>query len=71
MDEGLKDEWKSLILSPFVFSIKKAMSNTRFNKLNFAENDSKAKNPQQRGIQRPRVFYRRELEARPFIVAKP
>jgi uncharacterized caspase-like protein len=39
--------------------------------LDFAGNDAKAKNPQQRGIQRPRVFYRRELEARPFVVAKP
>jgi hypothetical protein len=24
-----------------------------------------------RGIQRPRAFYRRELEAQPLIVAKP
>jgi hypothetical protein len=100
MDEGLKDEWKSSILSPFVFSMKKAMSNIRFNKttdpfrflvsflsfalaappmgyaqqpllLDFAENDAKANNPQQRSIQRPRVFYRRELETRPFIVARP
>jgi WD40 repeat protein/uncharacterized caspase-like protein len=39
--------------------------------LDFAVDDAKAKNPQQRGIQRPRVFYRRELEARPFVVAKP
>ncbi|HKC87944.1 MAG TPA: hypothetical protein VKG02_18305, partial [Blastocatellia bacterium] len=39
--------------------------------LDFAGEDAKAKNPQQRSIQRPRVFYRRELEARPFVVAKP
>jgi WD40 repeat protein len=39
--------------------------------LDFAGDDAKAKNPQQRSIQRPRVFYRRELEARPFVVAKP
>jgi hypothetical protein len=39
--------------------------------LDFAENDAKAKNSQQRSIQRPRVFYRRELESRPFVVAKP
>jgi len=39
--------------------------------LDFAGNDAKAKNPQQRSIQRPRVFYRRELEAHPFVVAKP
>jgi uncharacterized caspase-like protein len=39
--------------------------------LDFAGDDAKAKNTQQRSIQRPRVFYRRELEARPFVVAKP
>ncbi len=39
--------------------------------LDFAENEVKAKDPRQRSIQRPRVFYRRELEARPFVVAKP
>ncbi len=39
--------------------------------LDFAENEAKAKDPKQRGIQRPRVFYRRELETHPFVVAKP
>jgi uncharacterized caspase-like protein len=39
--------------------------------LDFAENEAKAKDPKQRNIQRPRAFYRRELEARPFAVAKP
>lgn len=39
--------------------------------LDFAENEAKTKDPKQRNIQRPRVFYRRELEARPFVVAKP
>ncbi|HKQ73143.1 MAG TPA: caspase family protein [Blastocatellia bacterium] len=39
--------------------------------LDFAENEAKSKDPRQRSIQRPRVFYRRELEARPFVVAKP
>jgi hypothetical protein len=39
--------------------------------LNFAVNEAKAKDPKQRSVQRPRVFYRRELEAHPFIVAKP
>jgi len=39
--------------------------------LDFTGNDAKAKDPKQRNIQRPRVFYRRELEARPFVVAKP
>src|SRR5262249_27195584 len=39
--------------------------------LDFAGDDAMAKNPQQRSIQRPRAFYRRELEARPFVVAKP
>ena len=39
--------------------------------LDFAENEVKAKDPRQRSIQRPRAFYRRELEARPFVIAKP
>jgi hypothetical protein len=39
--------------------------------LNFASSETNANNPQQRSIQRPRVFYRRELESQPFIVAKP
>ncbi len=39
--------------------------------LDFAGNEAKGKDPKQRSIQRPRVFYRRELEARPFVVAKP
>src|SRR5262245_34398506 len=39
--------------------------------LDFAGNDAKGKDPKQRGVQRPRVFYRRELEAHPFVVAKP
>jgi WD40 repeat protein len=39
--------------------------------LDFAGNEAKANDPKQRSIQRPRVFYRRELEARPFVVAKP
>ena len=39
--------------------------------LDFAGNEAKGKDPKQRSIQRPRVFYRRELEAHPFVVAKP
>jgi WD40 repeat protein/uncharacterized caspase-like protein len=39
--------------------------------LNFASNEAKANDPKQRSVQRPRVFYRRELEAHPFVVAKP
>jgi WD40 repeat protein len=35
----------------------------------FDEND-KETDPDKRNVQRPRVFYRRELEAHPFIVAK-
>jgi uncharacterized caspase-like protein len=34
-------------------------------------NDAKVTAPGQRDIQRPRVFYRRELESLPFVVAKP
>jgi WD40 repeat protein/uncharacterized caspase-like protein len=39
--------------------------------LDFAENEAKSKDPKQRNIQRPRVFFRRELEAHPFVIAKP
>jgi WD40 repeat protein/uncharacterized caspase-like protein len=33
--------------------------------------DEEAASPEQRSLQRPRVFYRREDETQPFIVAKP
>jgi WD40 repeat protein len=33
--------------------------------------DKEIASPEQRSLQRPRVFYRREPEAQPFIVAKP
>src|SRR5262245_1728788 len=39
--------------------------------LDFAGNDAKGKDSEQRGIQRPRAFYRRDLETRQFVVAKP
>jgi hypothetical protein len=39
--------------------------------LDFGASDAKAKDPNKRSVQRPRVFYRRELEAHPFVVAKP
>ena len=39
--------------------------------LNVAVNEEKIKEPGERSVQRPRVFYRRELEAHPIIVAKP
>src|SRR5262249_38828127 len=37
----------------------------------FVGNDAKAKDHNQGGIQRPRAFYRRELQSRQFVVAKP
>jgi hypothetical protein len=37
----------------------------------FVEGEEKIKDPGKRSAQRPRVFYRREMEARPMIVAKP
>jgi hypothetical protein len=33
--------------------------------------DKQIASPEQRSLQRPRVFYRREPEAQPFIVARP
>ena len=37
----------------------------------FVEGDDKIKDPSKRNVQRPRVFYRRELEARPMVIGKP
>lgn len=37
----------------------------------FNEGDQGTVNPEQRGVQRPRVFYRRELEINPLVIAKP
>ncbi|NOT64105.1 MAG: hypothetical protein HOP19_28150 [Acidobacteria bacterium] len=37
----------------------------------FVSGEEKSADPTRRSIQRPRVFYRREVETNPFIVAKP
>jgi uncharacterized caspase-like protein len=37
----------------------------------FAEGEQKIADPEKRSLQRPRVFYRREMEASPLVVAKP
>ncbi len=37
----------------------------------FTEGDMNVADPQKRSVQRPRVFYRRELEANPLVIAKP
>jgi uncharacterized caspase-like protein len=39
--------------------------------LDSPENEAKTKDPKRSGVQRPRAFYRRELETRQFVVAKP
>jgi uncharacterized caspase-like protein len=39
--------------------------------ISFAEGESPATDPSKRSVQRPRVFYRRELEATPLVIAKP
>jgi WD40 repeat protein/uncharacterized caspase-like protein len=36
----------------------------------FQESDDKNADPEKRALQRPRVFYRRELEAQPLVVAR-
>jgi uncharacterized caspase-like protein len=46
------------------------MKNSRGVGLSFTEGEQTA-NPQKRSLQRPRVFYRRELEANPLVIAKP
>jgi WD40 repeat protein/sulfur relay (sulfurtransferase) complex TusBCD TusD component (DsrE family) len=37
----------------------------------FVKGDEQISDPAERNVQRPRVFYRRELEAQPLVVAKP
>ena len=37
----------------------------------FTEGEKDIPEPQNRSVQRPRVFYRRELEANPLVIAKP
>jgi uncharacterized caspase-like protein len=37
----------------------------------FTEGEEKVAEPEKRTVQRPRVFYRRELEANPLVIAKP
>jgi hypothetical protein len=37
----------------------------------FVEGEEKSPDPDKRSVQRPRVFYRRELETDPLVVAKP
>ncbi len=37
----------------------------------FTEGEEKVAQPEKRTVQRPRVFYRRELEANPLLIAKP
>ncbi|HSS22395.1 MAG TPA: caspase family protein [Pyrinomonadaceae bacterium] len=39
--------------------------------VSFVEGEQTIADPEKRSVQRPRVFYRRELEANPLIVAKP
>ncbi|MEK7832581.1 MAG: hypothetical protein AAB401_15930, partial [Acidobacteriota bacterium] len=41
------------------------------NKTRVLLEEEKAADSKKRGAQRPRVFYRREAESRPLIVAKP
>ncbi|MFY9553390.1 MAG: caspase family protein, partial [Blastocatellia bacterium] len=40
-------------------------------KVAFVEGEEKVEDVEKRSVQRPRVFYRREAEAQPMIVAKP
>jgi CRISPR/Cas system CMR-associated protein Cmr5 small subunit len=37
----------------------------------FVEGDEKVDDVDKRSVQRPRVFYRREPESQPMVVAKP
>ena len=37
----------------------------------FTEGETNTGDPQKRSVQRPRVFYRREMESNPLVIAKP
>ena len=39
--------------------------------ISFTEGEQNIADPQKRSVQRPRVFYRRELEANPLVIARP
>ncbi|MGH9871819.1 MAG: caspase family protein [Pyrinomonadaceae bacterium] len=39
--------------------------------ISFVEGEQNIAEPEKRSVQRPRVFYRRELEANPLVIAKP
>jgi len=47
------------------------MTNGRGLGIAFTEGEADVKDPQKRTVQRPRVFYRRELETNPLVIAKP
>ncbi|MDX6611437.1 MAG: hypothetical protein QOD75_623 [Blastocatellia bacterium] len=47
------------------------MKDSRGIGLSFTEGEQTVANPQKRSLQRPRVFYRRELEANPLVIARP
>jgi WD40 repeat protein/uncharacterized caspase-like protein len=47
------------------------MANGRGLGIAFTEGEANIAEPQKRSVQRPRVFYRRELEANPLVIAKP
>ncbi|MFY9609183.1 MAG: caspase family protein [Blastocatellia bacterium] len=46
------------------------LQSTRGLKIVFAQGEEKVSDPAQRSVQRPRVFYRREIEPQPLIVEK-
>jgi uncharacterized caspase-like protein len=47
------------------------MKQTRGVGLAFMEGEQNIADPDKRSVQRPRVFYRRELEVKPLVIARP
>ena len=47
-----------------------ALMGPRGLKIVFVPGDEKVADPTKRSLQRPRVFYRREVEPQPFVVEK-
>ena len=56
---------------PLVVMSSFALSRAVVVQIAFTEGEADVADPQQRTVQRPRVFYRRELEANPLVIAKP
>jgi WD40 repeat protein len=76
-DNGPKDgtlsarEWLNFATERVPQMQEEKMRSTRGVGIAFAEGEQNIADPEKRSVQRPRVFYRRELEGSPLVIAKP